>query len=93
MESPSSLAKAGWMTLTLLPESKSTNTDFFGKVMGYQIYETYAKFSGYLPLSPPSLAPAVSTVSTVSIAFFLIIVTRIEVAKIDTSFLTLSWDF
>ena len=61
--------------------------------MGYQIYETHAKFPR---CSPPSifllflLAPVASTasaVSAVSITSSLVLVTSVEIGKTDTSFL------
>ena len=83
--------KVGLMALTPLSKSKSANigTDFFQKVMGYQMYGTYARFSRYSPsLSSPSL-PIVSAVSTIT---SLVLVTVVEVANTDTSFLALFLD-
>ena len=88
--SPSFWARVRWMALTSLPKSRSANmsTEFFRKVMGYQMHGTRARF-GYSPsLSAPfsstsedSIALTVSTVSS------LVSVTGIEIAKTDTSFL------
>ena len=80
------------MVLILLLESKSTNTDFFRKVIGYQIFKTHANLvSGYSLLSPSLLVQAILAILTMSAdstAFFLVIVTSVEIAKIDTNFLT-----
>ena len=65
------------MTLTLLLKSKSANTDFFLKLMGYQMHKTRARLD-------PGFSPT---------AFFLATVTGIEVAETVTSFLTFSSDF
>lgn len=81
------------MVLTSLLELKITNigTDFFWKVIGYQIYGTCTRFPGYSPSLFLSILPT-STVSTalpvlaVSTAYFLVSITSIEVAKTDISF-------
>ena len=95
-ERPSFLVKVGWMALTLLPESKSTDTgtDFFWKVMGYQMHGTCKRFSGFLPLLllPSIPVPAGSTASAVPTISFLVSVIGKEVARTDTSFLTLLLD-
>ena len=77
------------MALTSLLESKNANTNFFWKVMGYRIYKTHTRFPKYLLSSPYLSILVVSIVLTVSTAFFLFIVTKVEVAKTNTSFITL----
>ena len=103
IERPSLFAKIGWMALTLLPELKSANmgTDFLRKMMGYRMHRTCTSFSGYLlllylpslPVPTVSTVLAVSTALAVSIVLIvssvcsLVLVTGIEVAETDTSFL------
>ena len=70
MERPSSLAKVGWMALTLLPESKSANTDFCLKLMGYWIHGTYGRLDHRFSSTASSL----------------VTFTDMEVVKTDTIF-------
>lgn len=83
------------MVLVSLLKLKRAYTNFFQKVMGYQIYGTCIKLvSKYLP-SLPSLSTLivliVLMVYAVSTASVLATVTGMEIAKINTSFLTLFW--
>ena len=85
MERPSFLAKVDWMTLTSLLELSRANTDFFRKVMGYQMQRTCAKFvpkfsSLFSPFSPVSL------VSALLEAFSLSMVTSVKGVESNTSF-------
>lgn len=78
------------MTLTLLFELKSTDTDFFLKAMGYLMHKTRARLD--LRFLPSLLAPVVVlrflSFLAFSIASFLAIVIGVEVTKTNTSFLT-----
>lgn len=80
------------MMLILLSKSKNVNTDFLYKVIKDRIYKTYTR--SIFRYSPPLLsllapvALAILAVSVVSIAYFLVAITGVEIAKTDTSFLT-----
>ena len=91
MKSPNSWIKVEWTVLILLPESKSAKmgTNFFQKMMEYQMHKTYARFSGYSLLLFSSTLPAPAA----SAIFSLVSVTSGKVAKTDTSFLAPFSDF
>ena len=91
IRSPSSLVKVGWITLTLLPKSKTINTDSFQKIIGYQINKTCTRL--VFAYSPPSsfLLLTVSAISAVSTAASLAALINVEVANTNTSFLSLFW--
>lgn len=77
------------MALTSLFKLSNANTNYFWKVMGYQIQETYARF---VPKSSFLFLPF-SSVSAFPEAFFLVAVTGVKVAGTNTSFLNpFSWD-
>ena len=80
-------ARAEWMALTSLPESKSADidTDFFRKLMGYRMHGTRTRF-GYSPLlSTPSLPTSVDSTASATTSS-LVSITGVEVAETDTSF-------
>lgn len=92
IKSFSSQAKVRLLVLTLLPKSKSANTDLLQKIIRYRIHQICIRLvPRYLSISPFSLDLTVSEVSTFSISSFLVIIISIEIAKADTGFLTLFW--